>query len=476
MATYNLKSAFYIETASDEIRDRFSGPFGRRFDFFFDVAFPAGGLATSFAAALLLQKVAAPHAYYAVVASLANAFGVLQLLPGARAAYAGAALFGPARTVQWAAYFHFVESRFPPHCVGRLLGYGNLAIALVGDGLPYALAAYVRDAPGTARARYVFPPSRKTSTFRQRYAAVHGVLGVGVAATSGLLVAHLFWQSKKATKAAPPVVARVLTVLDMDGTLLVSRGREIVTDDRDNRAAIHPLIERHVTRPAGATSSYAHCGEEDAHGDPHDLIGGATVVASTAAVLRRCLADPRATVAILTARAHDAAWLAARLEAKLGLETGALPPANVVCVYSREFEARAPPAALASTPARKNAALALLVAAHAPDAVHFYDDDASNVDGARAFFASRGDLPPLAGHLVPLARSLEALADDGVDVDDLLHPQCRDSVGSSNSLVRDLERQLSQAEPEPLRRLSSAGRSSGSLEQRPDLAAEASPP
>ena len=69
MATYNLKSAFYIETASDEIRDRFSGPFGRRFDFFFDVAFPAGGLATSFAAALLLQKVAAPHAYYAVVAS-----------------------------------------------------------------------------------------------------------------------------------------------------------------------------------------------------------------------------------------------------------------------------------------------------------------------------------------------------------------------------------------------------------------------
>ena len=53
----------------------------------------------------------------------------------------------------------------------------------------------------------------------------------------------------------------------MDGTLLVSRGREIVTDDRDNRAAIHPLSERHVTRPAGATSSYAHCGEEDAHGE-----------------------------------------------------------------------------------------------------------------------------------------------------------------------------------------------------------------
>lgn len=297
MAAYNLKSAFYIESAADEARAAFPAAVGRRFDLFFDVGFPAGGLAASFLAALLLQRHAsAPAIYYGVVAALANAFGALQLVPDPRAAYAAAALFGPARTIQWAAYFHYLESEFDPRCVGRLIGYGNLAIAVVGDGLPYVCAAYVRDT---------------TSSKVSAYARIHGALCVAVAATSAGLVASLRLRANGSTRKAPPPPPppgeapppRTLYVFDMDGTLLVSRGREIISDaDTGSRAAIHPLIEKHVVKRKNSASSYAYCGEEDAHGDPCDLIASSSVIESVAAVLRRGLADPRSEVAVLTAR------------------------------------------------------------------------------------------------------------------------------------------------------------------------------
>lgn len=115
MAAYNLKSALYIETVSDQVRSMggaFSEAQARRFDLFFDAAFPVGGLAASVAAAALLQRFAdRPVAYFLVVAGLANAFALVQLLPTRAAQYGAAALFGPARTVQWSAYFHFVETR-----------------------------------------------------------------------------------------------------------------------------------------------------------------------------------------------------------------------------------------------------------------------------------------------------------------------------------------------------------------------------
>ena len=55
---------------------------------------------------------------------------------------AGALVFGPARCLQWACYFQFLgdEVRYPPAVTGRVLGYNNLAIAIVGDVMPYGLA------------------------------------------------------------------------------------------------------------------------------------------------------------------------------------------------------------------------------------------------------------------------------------------------------------------------------------------------
>jgi hypothetical protein len=163
--------------------------------------------------------------------------------------------------------------------------------------------------------------------------------------------------------------------------------------------------------------------------------------------MRAAAARPGCGVAVLTARAHDAAWLADKLSQKLGLARGALSPARVLCVYHAAFGASG------STSARKNAALLRLVAQTRPRRVVFYDDVAANVAGARRLFDARCDLPPLETVLVPLAESLAALEAAGEDVVDALHPQCRDSTGSLNPLVMDLQDQLAK---EPLlRRLSS---------------------
>mmetsp|Transcript_25129 Transcript_25129/g.77547 ORF Transcript_25129/g.77547 Transcript_25129/m.77547 type:complete len:472 (+) Transcript_25129:64-1479(+) len=162
MALYNLKSAFYIESVADQIRTSLdvSAQAARRLDLVFNLAFPIGGFVTSLASATLLEKYHdRDDVVFLVVAVAANAFSLVQLLPLQAAQYAAALLFGPARTFQWAAYFHLFcnpEGRYPENAGGRLIGYGNLAIAVVGDGLPYALTAFVnsRDLFGTTALRY----------------------------------------------------------------------------------------------------------------------------------------------------------------------------------------------------------------------------------------------------------------------------------------------------------------------------------
>ena len=80
-----------------------------------------------------------------VVMALSITVCVLNTCPFEVAQYAAALLFGPVRTFQWACYFHLLSqpTRYSPRVVGRLLGYGNVVIAVAGDILPYALTQYV---------------------------------------------------------------------------------------------------------------------------------------------------------------------------------------------------------------------------------------------------------------------------------------------------------------------------------------------
>jgi hypothetical protein len=58
--------------------------------------------------------------------------------------YIALAFFGLARGMQWGCYFYFINSgRYPAGTTSRMLGFGNLIIALFGDGLQYVLALAV---------------------------------------------------------------------------------------------------------------------------------------------------------------------------------------------------------------------------------------------------------------------------------------------------------------------------------------------
>lgn len=230
---------------------------------------------------------------------------------------------------------------------------------------------------------------------------------------------------------------RELYVFDLDGTLLVSPGREIIEHD-GNRAGIHPVIEEHVASvlPRDRRSDYRHCGEEDLHDDPHELIESAAVIASTAAKLREVLGRGEAEAAILTARAHDSAWLSQKLEKALGLPR-AIRPDLIMCVYSRDFDKMGDH----STASRKAAAVRILVQRSAPDVAYVYDDVEKNLD---AIEATLKPIIRVETFLVPFDAALEALRDHGYDPHHFFDVQCRDEYDMEpNALVQVLRRTIS---------------------------------
>lgn len=180
MSTMNLKSSLYITTFAEESSLLFPKPaYGRTATALattFNLAFPIGGFATSVFASLLLERLGEREdLYMLLVIIVALLFGMYNLLTYTAAQLASALLFGPTRTLQWACYFHLLSlpRRYPPQYVGRLLGYGNLLIALAGDVPIGLLNRFIASASafGSETSRYLF---------------VHGVLQLGLLAALAL--------------------------------------------------------------------------------------------------------------------------------------------------------------------------------------------------------------------------------------------------------------------------------------------------
>jgi len=183
-ALFNLKGSFYITTLADQQAAEFPADVARGLADTFNWAFPVGGFLTSICAACLLHRLASREdLYMGVSMCVALAFCLLSLgvpgsPPGVR--YLGIAFFGPARTLQWACYFHLLgqPGRYSTEFNGRMIGYGNLIIAFVGNVPPYALNAFVSD-------------SAWLGSESNRYFAVHVGLLLGVVACIPLPV-HLY--------------------------------------------------------------------------------------------------------------------------------------------------------------------------------------------------------------------------------------------------------------------------------------------
>lgn len=147
---------------------------------YFNLIFPVLALlSTPVVAAVFAKFQHEDHAYMAVCGGLMATWAVSQAMPWQATQYVAATLFGPARTLMWAAYFHFFQnpSRYPPSKLGRLIGYSNLLIAFVGDLPPiplYSFAANQRDDASSAVA----------------FEFIHAVLAAGVV---GLLIAFVVY-------------------------------------------------------------------------------------------------------------------------------------------------------------------------------------------------------------------------------------------------------------------------------------------
>ena len=235
-----------------------------------------------------------------------------------------------------------------------------------------------------------------------------------------------------------------LVVFDVDGTLLISKGREIVTSANGLRACIHPLVEPFCSGaiPDGCSSNFAYSGEEDLNGDEYNLLRDATLIPPIAERIKELCALPadECAVAILTARGHNPKWLAAALTSKLQLKRP-IEPSLVFTVYSNCFEREEglTRRALGRTEERKAYALGKLIELAQPSHVEFFDDMAPNRDAAIRYMSREHDTIQFTSHDVPVSMVKAALSIEGIDIRELTHFQCRDEMGTGyNTLVQAL--------------------------------------
>ena len=151
MSIANLKATYYIVSVSEELRALFPSSTAAQLDTVFNVAFPLGALITSPLASMLLKRYRKqPHVYMSVALLAQHCFGLCTLFTHALPQLLGALLFGPARTLLWSSYFHYLAQprRYPRALAGRTLGYCNLVIAIASDAPLYLINSLVDWASG----------------------------------------------------------------------------------------------------------------------------------------------------------------------------------------------------------------------------------------------------------------------------------------------------------------------------------------
>ena len=140
MVALNLVAAFYLQTQSDQMSLLFDAASAGALSQFLEFGFPLLGFVASILAVKHVFERSNGREIMCWVwpAGLGCAFCMVQMMPLLVCQYIAAVLFGPMRTMQWACYFNAlaVAPRYPQRLAGRVLGYNNIAIALVPSQRP----------------------------------------------------------------------------------------------------------------------------------------------------------------------------------------------------------------------------------------------------------------------------------------------------------------------------------------------------
>jgi hypothetical protein len=144
MTTLNLTSAHFLTSHVNYLGLMLGFESEKTLGSAFDVMFPVLGFLSALPCSALLSS-RTQVIPWVLLSCTATLWMILTMISSPGTQWIAAALFGPMRMLQWAAYYRLVGScpdLYEPEVVGRVLGYDGIIIALFGDGLGPVMLLY----------------------------------------------------------------------------------------------------------------------------------------------------------------------------------------------------------------------------------------------------------------------------------------------------------------------------------------------
>ena len=190
IAAMSAKHTFLISNVQEELEAMFDDGNGQAQQIFqyFNTWYPLLAVLSTPVPIYQFNKFEGREHWYVLLCSLPTViFCILQCFPSAPAQWAAITIFGPSRSLAWAMYFHFFQNatRYPPMKIGRIYGYGNIVIAILGDvtNMSHLFAVFVH-AP-------------ILGSLVNRHVAMSSIFAVVIVFTAVALNAFLFWQHRR---------------------------------------------------------------------------------------------------------------------------------------------------------------------------------------------------------------------------------------------------------------------------------------
>jgi MFS family permease len=142
MGFYRLKCTWYMGQIQDQMKQQLTADEADNVLNAFTWCFPILAAVTAIPSSFILNRFGGKEdVYMAIVLFLEAVVCICNIFPNYYAQFTAAIVFGPAQTMQWGTYFHFMYQgyRYPEAKAGRMIGFVNLLMSVIGDVLPIAL-------------------------------------------------------------------------------------------------------------------------------------------------------------------------------------------------------------------------------------------------------------------------------------------------------------------------------------------------
>jgi MFS family permease len=175
MGFYRLKCTWYMGQLQDQMNEQLGEDVANDLVEVYTWAFPILAAVTAIPSSIILSRFGGKEdIYMAIVLFLETIVCVCNIFPNKHMQFVAAIAFGPAQTMQWGTYFHFMYQgyRYPEAKAGRMIGFVNLFMSVIGDVMPIVL-------------------TQARSAYGVTYTAINVGLAASVILFGTLMVSHL---------------------------------------------------------------------------------------------------------------------------------------------------------------------------------------------------------------------------------------------------------------------------------------------